>query len=78
MRAHTRTGQGDAASSPGSISRADVAAVCVEALANPAARNVTVEVSGAALGEGQDYGAVLKGMWAALKPDAQGQAAAGK
>lgn len=32
--------------SPGSISRGDVAAVCVSALSNPKAENVTFEVSG--------------------------------
>jgi len=36
--------QGDTGTVSGSISRADVAAVCVAALGNPAAQNVTVEV----------------------------------
>eukprot|EP00882_Tetradesmus_deserticola_P003700 GHRQ01003914.1.p1 GENE.GHRQ01003914.1~~GHRQ01003914.1.p1 ORF type:complete len:227 (+),score=84.86 GHRQ01003914.1:67-747(+) len=41
--------------SPGSISRADVAAVCVEALSNPAAANKTLSVHGTKqpLGDGQ-------------------------
>ena len=44
MVCFTATGQRDNHSA-GRISRADVAAVCVAALTNPKARNVTLEIS---------------------------------
>ncbi|KAG2500712.1 hypothetical protein HYH03_001477 [Edaphochlamys debaryana] len=64
------TGQGDCMSAGGQIQRADVAAVVVEALGNPGASRVTLElVSRPGAPEG-GFDAQLKGMWAGLKPDA--------
>jgi hypothetical protein len=52
-------------SGSGSIPRADVAAVCVDALSRPAARNVTVSVfGGGPLPEGRSVGEVLASVWA--------------
>ena len=67
-------GQGDKSS--GSVSRADVAAVCVAALTDPAARNVTLELHGAKPGAEGAAPAVpplaeqLHGLFQGLKPDA--------
>ncbi len=52
------------------INRADVAAVCVEALTNPGARNVTFEVCAKPGAPPGGYEAQLKSMWAGLQQDA--------
>ncbi|GFR47453.1 hypothetical protein Agub_g9178, partial [Astrephomene gubernaculifera] len=66
------TGQGDSMSGGGLIQRADVAAVCVEALCNPAASRVTLEVLARKGAEGAPEGGFeqqLRNMWAGLKQD---------
>lgn len=79
-RATIVASQGDVASKGGRISRADVAAVCVEALTNPGARNVTLEIvsappSGQSPGPQQQqaisaYEQKLRSLWQGLAPDA--------
>eukprot|EP00195_Chlamydomonas_chlamydogama_P013054 CAMPEP_0202901654 /NCGR_PEP_ID=MMETSP1392-20130828/14378_1 /ASSEMBLY_ACC=CAM_ASM_000868 /TAXON_ID=225041 /ORGANISM="Chlamydomonas chlamydogama, Strain SAG 11-48b" /LENGTH=238 /DNA_ID=CAMNT_0049588247 /DNA_START=80 /DNA_END=796 /DNA_ORIENTATION=- len=65
------TGQGDnKIAGSTSISRADVAAVCVEALTNPGARGVTFELVAQASGTAvQPLAQQLASIWSGLKPD---------
>lgn len=69
--------QGDKGS--GRVARADVAAACVAALGDPAAKNVTLElVSKPAAGEGAavpPLAAQLKGLFSGLQPDSKPAAA---
>lgn len=68
-QARLEVAQGDRGS--GRVSRADVAAVCVAALTDPAARNVTFElVSKPAEGQAPPLAQQLRGLFAGLKPDA--------
>lgn len=68
-QARLKVAQGDHGS--GRVSRADVAAVCVAALTDPAARNVTLELlSAPADGEPAPLAQQLRGLFAGLKPDA--------
>lgn len=75
-RGANAAGQGDHSWNPGSVARADVAAVCVEALTNPGAHNVTLELSSEKPPQGGEVAAPVppleqqvKELWAALKPD---------
>lgn len=52
------------------INRADLAAVCAEALTNPGARNVTFEIVAREGAPPGGYEAQLKSMWASLQQDA--------
>lgn len=64
------TGQGDRMKGGGSISRADVAAVCVAALDNPAAKNVTLEITSKPAQVTADaYSRQLQDIWGSLKAD---------
>lgn len=71
-KAEIITGQGDRGLTGGrSISRADVAAICVAALNSPASKNVTVEVTSKAEEvKAEAYEQHLKDMWGGLKADA--------
>ncbi|KAG2438960.1 hypothetical protein HYH02_010752 [Chlamydomonas schloesseri] len=64
------TGQGDTMAAGSAINRADVAAVCAEALTNAGARNVTFEVIAKPGAPPGGYEAQLKSMWAVLQQDA--------
>lgn len=72
---NTRYGAWTAAPCAGgrAISRADVAAVCVEALSNPAAHRVTLELAAAPPAEGAPPAPPLKdqlsGLWKGLVAD---------
>ncbi|GLI61952.1 hypothetical protein VaNZ11_004514 [Volvox africanus] len=60
-------GQGDVMSL-GNINRADVAAVCVEALTNPGAKNITLELAAKPGPPEVGYEAGLKHLWKGLSP----------
>ncbi|GIL75441.1 hypothetical protein Vretimale_8071 [Volvox reticuliferus] len=61
------TGQGDLMPL-GNINRADVAAVCVEALTNPGAKDITLELTAKPGLPEEGYEAGLKSLWKGLSP----------